>query len=138
MKEGGAKGRGGSVGGGFRWLVGRKVGSSASLGWVFEFSRQAVGYHCMMPVAVLDAYQHVVSIMYVAGRRIYIPLPNDEGRKVILTHLLSGGSGKKGASSASALSARDIDNVARATAGYSASDLNALCRWTFHFVARVK
>jgi hypothetical protein len=51
---------------------------------------------------------------------IYIPLPNEEGRAAIMSHLLKG--------SNHALSLRDFEGVVRATDGYSASDLTALCK----------
>lgn len=52
-------------------------------------------------------------------KRIYIPLPTAEGRTAILSHLLKG--------QAAALSRADVDKIVRATEGYSASDLTALC-----------
>jgi hypothetical protein len=52
--------------------------------------------------------------------RIYIPLPNEEGRAAIMSHLLKG--------SNHGLSLRDFEGVVRATEGYSASDLTALCK----------
>lgn len=56
-------------------------------------------------------------------KRIYIPLPDSEGRAAILNHLLS-----KEPRGAAALSAGDISKVVASTEGYSASDLTALCR----------
>uniref|UniRef100_A0A383W3F4 microtubule-severing ATPase n=1 Tax=Tetradesmus obliquus TaxID=3088 RepID=A0A383W3F4_TETOB len=79
-------------------------------------------------------------------KRIYIPLPDADGRAAILTHLLQGSSSSSsrpgsrpasggGSSSSSkpsgvqhALSRRDLDRIVASTEGYSASDLTALCR----------
>ncbi|WIA41878.1 hypothetical protein OEZ86_009202 [Tetradesmus obliquus] len=80
-------------------------------------------------------------------KRIYIPLPDADGRAAILTHLLQGSSGSSsrpgsrpasgggGSSSSSklsgvqhALSRRDLDRIVASVEGYSASDLTALCR----------
>lgn len=78
-------------------------------------------------------------------KRIYIPLPDADGRAAILTHLLQGSSSSSrpgsrpassgGGSSSSkpsgvqhALSRRDLDRIVASTEGYSASDLTALCR----------
>lgn len=58
-------------------------------------------------------------------KRIYIPLPDAEGRTIILKHLLKS-AGVQG--SGAALSNSDISKVVRATDGYSASDLTALCK----------
>lgn len=58
-------------------------------------------------------------------KRIYIPLPDAEGRAAVLRRLLAK---EAGAGGAAALSASDVDKVVRATDGYSASDLTALCR----------
>lgn len=66
-------------------------------------------------------------------KRIYIPLPDAEGRAAILTHLL-GGSNSSGGGSAAAggvrhnLSKRDFARIVASTDGYSASDLTALCK----------
>lgn len=54
-------------------------------------------------------------------KRIYIPLPDAEGREAVLRALL-------GKEPASGLSAADVERIVRATDGYSASDLTALCR----------
>jgi spastin len=54
-------------------------------------------------------------------KRIYIPLPDEEGRGAILGHLL-------GRDASVALGPKDVAWVVRATDGYSASDLTALCR----------
>lgn len=69
-------------------------------------------------------------------KRIYIPLPDAEGRAAILSHLLTsnGGSSSSGGGSRAApgvqhgLSRRDLDKIVNCTEGYSASDLTALCR----------
>ncbi|GFR46334.1 hypothetical protein Agub_g7903, partial [Astrephomene gubernaculifera] len=53
-------------------------------------------------------------------KRIYIPLPDEEGRMAVLTHLLKG--------QAHRLSSADLHSLVSATAGYSASDLAALCK----------
>ncbi len=52
-------------------------------------------------------------------KRIYIPLPSLEGRAAVVQHLLKG--------QPHALSQADLQRVLRATEGYSASDLTALC-----------
>ncbi len=54
-------------------------------------------------------------------KRIYIPLPAEEGRLAVLQKLLRG--------QQSALSSRDLAKVVKATDGYSASDLTALCEY---------
>ncbi|GBF97655.1 spastin [Raphidocelis subcapitata] len=54
-------------------------------------------------------------------KRIYIPLPDAEGRESVLRQLL-------GREAAAGLSGADVARVVRATDGYSASDLTALCR----------
>ncbi|KAG2451944.1 hypothetical protein HYH02_003718 [Chlamydomonas schloesseri] len=53
-------------------------------------------------------------------KRIYVPLPDAAGRGAVLSHLLQGQPHK--------LSRGDLDVIVRATAGYSASDLAALCK----------
>ncbi|PNW71339.1 hypothetical protein CHLRE_16g650151v5 [Chlamydomonas reinhardtii] len=53
-------------------------------------------------------------------KRIYVPLPDAAGRLAVLAHLLQGQPHR--------LSRGDLDVVVRATAGYSASDLAALCK----------
>ena len=54
-------------------------------------------------------------------KRIYIPLPDAEGRGAVLSRLL-------GAGASAALGPGDVAKVVAATDGYSASDLTALCR----------
>lgn len=76
-------------------------------------------------------------------KRIFIPLPDADGRAAILSHLLGpaggssssvgGGASRRGSGSASGgvrhvLSQRDVARIVAATDGYSASDLTALCR----------
>lgn len=53
-------------------------------------------------------------------KRIYIPLPDGEGRLGIITRLLQGQAVK--------LDKRDLRSLANATEGYSASDITALCK----------
>ncbi|TYZ64914.1 hypothetical protein PybrP1_001137 [[Pythium] brassicae (nom. inval.)] len=53
-------------------------------------------------------------------KRIFVPLPDDDSRGVLLRHLLS--------SQKSEISARDMAAIVKATAGYSGSDLKALCK----------
>ncbi|PNH11007.1 Spastin [Tetrabaena socialis] len=53
-------------------------------------------------------------------KRIYVPLPDASGRMAVLVHLLKG--------QAHRLNRADLDIIVRATAGYSASDLAALCK----------
>lgn len=55
------------------------------------------------------------------SRRIYIPLPDAEGRRAVLRRLLE-------RSAAAKLSATDLERLVRATDGYGASDLVALCK----------
>lgn len=55
-------------------------------------------------------------------KRIYIPLPDEEGRLAILTHLLAGSSVRH------SLTRDQLARIVRSTSGYSASDLTALCR----------
>eukprot|EP00899_Mesostigma_viride_P006631 jgi/Mesvir1/1596/Mv14564-RA.1 len=52
-------------------------------------------------------------------KRIFIPLPDVEGRKALLEHLLREQKHK--------MSKRDMDSLVEATEGYSGSDLFALC-----------
>jgi len=54
-------------------------------------------------------------------KRIYIPLPDLEGREAILRHLLS-------KEPSCGVTPQDVGKIVRATDGYSASDLTALCR----------
>ncbi len=56
-------------------------------------------------------------------KRVYIPLPDEDGRAAVLRHLLS-----KEPAAAANISEADITRIVRATDGYSASDLTALCR----------
>jgi spastin len=53
-------------------------------------------------------------------KRIYIPLPGEEGRRAVLRHLLEGQRTRLGPG--------ELERVVRATPLYSASDLTALCR----------
>ena len=55
--------------------------------------------------------------------RIYIPLPNEEGRAAILSHLLQ--------DQVHSLKGGDFSNVVKATALYSASDLTALSKCVY-------
>jgi spastin len=83
-------------------------------------------------------------------KRIYVPLPDAEGRAAILKHLLAGGGGSpsvsggggggggssffggssrsSSSSGAARLSSSDLQRVVAATDGYSASDLTALVK----------
>ena len=58
-------------------------------------------------------------------KRILIPLPDEDSRRALLQLALGKGNAKSG--SMVKLSARDLDAIVRATEGYSASDLRALC-----------
>eukprot|EP00884_Botryococcus_braunii_P016998 jgi/Botrbrau1/3982/Bobra.0365s0054.1 len=53
-------------------------------------------------------------------KRIYIPMPSEETRLVILNKLLSG--------QMASISQADLERLVQCTQGYSASDLAALCR----------
>ncbi|GIL48206.1 hypothetical protein Vafri_4890 [Volvox africanus] len=53
-------------------------------------------------------------------KRIYIPLPDSEGRRAVLTHLLKGQKLR--------LNDKEVMALVQATSGYSASDLAALCK----------
>mmetsp|Transcript_19128 Transcript_19128/g.53540 ORF Transcript_19128/g.53540 Transcript_19128/m.53540 type:complete len:471 (+) Transcript_19128:160-1572(+) len=53
-------------------------------------------------------------------KRIYIPLPNAEGRAAILSHLLKG--------QPHLLRSRELGSIVQVTEGYSASDLTALTK----------
>ena len=53
-------------------------------------------------------------------KRIYIPLPDEVARRCMVTGMLQG--------QASQLKSGDIERVVRSTAGYSGSDIRALCR----------
>ncbi|RDX72538.1 Spastin [Mucuna pruriens] len=52
-------------------------------------------------------------------KRIYIPLPDDNVRKLLLKHKLKG--------QAFSLPSRDLERLVKETEGYSGSDLQALC-----------
>lgn len=52
-------------------------------------------------------------------KRIYVPLPNENVRKLLLKHKLKG--------QAFSLPSRDLEMLVRETEGYSGSDLQALC-----------
>lgn len=56
------------------------------------------------------------------AKRIYVPLPEVESRKALITHLL-----KKQGPSAGQVTARDLDRIVYLTEGYSGSDLAAVC-----------
>ncbi|KXZ44001.1 hypothetical protein GPECTOR_75g724 [Gonium pectorale] len=53
-------------------------------------------------------------------KRIYVPLPDAEGRMAVLAHLLKGQPHRLGRT--------ELSQLVAATAGYSASDLAALCK----------
>ncbi|GLD91519.1 hypothetical protein PINS_up000052 [Pythium insidiosum] len=53
-------------------------------------------------------------------KRVYVPLPDATGRARLITHLLE--------PHKSSLSPRDLKAIAKATEGYSGSDLKALCK----------
>ena len=52
-------------------------------------------------------------------KRLYIPLPDDKGRRALIAHLLQ--------QQEHSLSDTDVDDIVAATKGYSGSDLTALC-----------
>jgi SpoVK/Ycf46/Vps4 family AAA+-type ATPase len=52
-------------------------------------------------------------------KRLYIPLPDDKGRRALIAHLLQ--------QQQHSLSDSDVDEIVAATKGYSGSDLTALC-----------
>jgi SpoVK/Ycf46/Vps4 family AAA+-type ATPase len=52
-------------------------------------------------------------------KRLYIPLPDDKGRRALIAHLLL--------QQQHSLADADIDDIVAATKGYSGSDLTALC-----------
>jgi spastin len=52
-------------------------------------------------------------------KRIYVPLPNENVRKLLLKHKLKG--------QAFSLPSRDLEMLVKETEGYSGSDLQALC-----------
>ena len=58
-------------------------------------------------------------------KRIYVPLPDEDSRRALIIHLMQ----KQGAGGAAMLANVDgrLDRVVAATAGYSGSDLSALC-----------
>lgn len=53
------------------------------------------------------------------SKRIYIPLPDDETRTLLITNLLKDNS---------KLNTKELRSIVRATDGYSGSDLSALCK----------
>lgn len=55
-------------------------------------------------------------------RRIYIPLPDADSRRALVTTLL----GKQGPSGAHMLQPRNLERVVEMTEGYSGSDLTAV------------
>ena len=58
-------------------------------------------------------------------KRIYVPLPDGDSRRALIAHLMR----KQGAGGAAMLTnnAGSLDHVVAATAGYSGSDLTAVC-----------
>ena len=52
-------------------------------------------------------------------KRLYIPLPDDKGRRALIVHLLQ--------QQQHSLTDADVDDIVGATKGYSGSDLTALC-----------
>lgn len=57
-------------------------------------------------------------------KRLYIPLPDDKGRRALIAHLLQ--------QQQHSLSDADVDDIVAATKGYSGSDLTALCMESQH------
>jgi SpoVK/Ycf46/Vps4 family AAA+-type ATPase len=57
-------------------------------------------------------------------KRLYIPLPDDKGRRALIAHLLQ--------QQQHSLSDADVDDIVAATKGYSGSDLTALCMESEH------
>ncbi len=53
-------------------------------------------------------------------KRIYIPMPDAEGRRALLKHTLEGQPVR--------LSATELERLVQVTEGYSGRDLAALCR----------
>jgi fidgetin-like protein 1 len=56
-------------------------------------------------------------------KRLYIPLPNLEGRRQLFQNLLCGAAGNL-----SSLSASELESLARHTKGFSGADLQSLCQ----------
>jgi SpoVK/Ycf46/Vps4 family AAA+-type ATPase len=57
-------------------------------------------------------------------KRLYIPLPDDKGRRALVKHLLQ--------QQEHGLTDADVDDIVAATKGYSGSDLTALCMESEH------
>ena len=57
-------------------------------------------------------------------KRLYIPLPNKEGRKTFVTHIIQN---EKDQGLKIDLSQKDIDTIVELTKGYSGADLKSLC-----------
>jgi spastin len=57
-------------------------------------------------------------------KRIYVPLPDNESRKALISHLLK----KQGPSASHLLQDRELSRIVQLTEGYSGSDLAALCQ----------
>merc|ERR1712032_1194391 len=62
------------------------------------------------------------AVMRRMNRRIYVPLPDKEARKLLLNKLLSKESCKH------SLSKKQIDSIADRTEGYSCADISALAQ----------
>jgi SpoVK/Ycf46/Vps4 family AAA+-type ATPase len=56
-------------------------------------------------------------------KRIYVPLPDPEARRSLITHLIH----KQGPAAEGQFKKKDLDQLVKLTEGYSGSDLSAVC-----------